>query len=172
MKNGETYALDMAGAQYGWHESVTPWQLYNTSRVRGIKDVLPFGGTRVFCKTRADNMGGQRKWIHTIKENFAESVDNAMAKWQRSNVSSSDLLRLPEHEFQKEQASLLNAVDDFLHRRKVCQEAHDIFNVSEGFKHGIYDREFTSSALGSVSPEGGATLSDGLIAGARKTPDG
>lgn len=148
--NGETYALDMAGAQYGWYEPVTPWQSYNTSRVREIKDVVPFGGTRVFCKTRADNTGGQHKWVHGIKEGFAKSVDEAVEWWQRRNIPSSDLLRLPEHEFQKRRGSLIDTVDEFLQLYKAIQESNGGFTVREGFKHGGYDRKFTSFALGTI----------------------
>ena len=154
LKNGESYAVDIAGAQYGWHEPVTPWQLYNASRVREIKDVPPFGGTRASYKTRVNNMSEQRKWIHSIKENFAERVDCALAWWQRGNILSIDLLRLPEHEFQKRQTSLLSCVDDFMQRYKTFQDSYGGFNVSGDFKHGGFDRDFTSSALGTVNPDG------------------
>ena len=135
MKNGERYALDTAGAQYGWHESVTPWQLYETSRVRAIRDVLPFGTTKIFSRTRADNMGKQHKWIHGIKEDFAEHVDGAVALWQRDDCSSVDLLCLAEDEFQKKQASLLVCVGVFLQQYKDFQEWRGGFNVNQGFKY-------------------------------------
>ncbi len=157
LKNGESYALDIAGAQYGWHEPVTPWQLYNTSRVREIKDVAPFGGTRTCYKTGANNMSEQRKWIHSIKEDFAEGVDLALAWWQRVNIMSTDLLRLPEHEFQKRQTSLLGCVDEFMQRYKAFQDSNGGFDITGGFNEG-FDRKFTSSALGTVSPDGVALL--------------
>ena len=172
LKNGESYAVDMAGAQYGWHEPVTPWQLYENSRVREIDQVVSFGGTRVFCKKRANDMGGQHKWAHAIKENFGEEVDEALAWWQRANILLSDLLRLPEHAFPKRKASLLACIDEVLQRYKAFQESRGMFDVGGGFKHGALDREFTSFALGSVSPEGLAFLRDRMTADSKITPRG
>ena len=148
MKNGESYALDMAGAQYGWHEPTTPWQLYNASRVRRIKEVVPFGGTTIFCKTRVKTLSEQQKWVHTINENFAYNVDEAVMWWQKRNISLVDLLHLPEQEFQRRRASLLDTVKELLQLSKTVQESKGAFTVSGGFKDEGFDRKFTSSALG------------------------
>ena len=172
LKNGESYAVDMAGAQYGWHEPVTPWQLYENSRVRKMYQVVSFGGTRVYCKERADSMGGEQKRAHAIKDNFGEKVDEALAWWQRANISSSDLLCLPEHAFPKRKASLLACIDEFLQRYKAFQESCGMFDIGGGSKHGGLDREITSFAPGSVSLEGLAFLTDRMTANSRITPRG
>lgn len=148
LKNGETYALDMAGAQYGWHEPVTPWQLYSASRVQGIKEVVPFGGTKIFCKKRAKTLSKQQQWNNAIKEHFAYFVDKVVTWWQKRNISLADLLHLPEQEFQRRRASLLDAVKEFLKLVKTFQVSNRAFTVSEGFQHEGFDRNFTSSALG------------------------
>lgn len=171
MKDGGTFALDMTGAQYGWSEPVTPWQLYSTSRVREIKEVTPFGGTRVSYK-RAHNDSKHREWIHGMMENFAEIVDHAVAQWVSGNLSSHELLRLPEHEFQKRRASLVDAIDGFMHRYKAFQESLGGFNVSGSFMHKVPDRKFTSSALGSVSPAALDLLKDGVRGSSLFTPRG
>ena len=103
-------------------------------------------------------MSEQRKWIHSIKEDFAEGVDLALAWWQRVNIMSTDLLRLPEHEFQKRQTSLLGCVDEFMQRYKAFQDSYGGFNVAGGFEHEGFDRDFTSSALGTVNPDRVALL--------------
>lgn len=173
MKNGEMYALDMAGAQYGWHEPVTPWQLYNTTRVRDIRNVVPFGGTRAFCKMRANKMNEQRQWQHNIKQNFAESVDDAVATWQKGNVALIDLLHLPEHEFQQRRSSLLDTVDEFMQRYKAFQESNGGFNVKAGFMHGYIDREITSSAFANYSVKDTLTFfKDGVIPNSGTTARG
>ncbi|KAE9380047.1 hypothetical protein N431DRAFT_315648, partial [Stipitochalara longipes BDJ] len=33
IKNGEVYALDLAGAQFGYYDPITPWEEYATTRV-------------------------------------------------------------------------------------------------------------------------------------------
>ena len=165
MKNGETYVLDMTGAQYGWYEAVTSWPVYNASRVRACREVLPFGGTRDFCKARAVKSGGQRQWMRGIKEKFAETVDGAVVRWQKDHISLTELLRLPEHDFQKNQASLVDAVEDFLQRHKNVQEARGIFNVAGDFKEGALDRPFTSATRCIESLESLASLNNDLTGG-------
>ena len=162
MKSGETYVLDMTGAQYGWSEAVTSWPLYNASRVRKCEEVLPFGGTRDFCKAKAIKSGGPRQWTRGIKEQFAGTVDGAVDRWQKDHMSLAELLRLPEHDFQKNQASLVDAIADLLQRHKNFQEAQGIFKVTGSFKQGDFDREFTSATPGSLSPESLASLNNGL----------
>ena len=46
LSNGEKYALDMTGAQFGYDESVVPWQLYSTSRVENVILTKTFGHER------------------------------------------------------------------------------------------------------------------------------
>ena len=165
MKNGETYVLDMTGAQYGWSEAVTSWPLYNASRVRKCEEALPFGGTRDFCKAQASKSGGQRQWTRRIKEQFAGTVDGAVDRWQKDHMSLTELLRLPEQGFQKNQASLLDAVQDLLQRHKNFQEAQGIFKVTGSFKEGAFDRAFTSATHGNLSPERLASLNHGPTEG-------
>lgn len=137
-KSEETYAVDMTGAQYGWRESVIPWQQYNNSRMRMIKEVGAFGNTRIYCKTRAKKMGERHEWIHSIRERFAQLVDGAIAGWQKNNISLSDLLRLPEHEFQERQASLLSFIDECLQQYKALQESIGGFTSGIEWKYGDF----------------------------------
>ena len=150
-RSGESYALDMAGAQYGCDEPILPWKLYTVLRVREIREVVPFGQTKVFCKIRANLMGEQCKWIQCIHENFAENVEGDITWWQRGKISTSKLLRLPEQEFKQRQASLLGVVDQFSKLCKALQESKGAFEVKGGFIHGAYDRTFSSAAPGIIS---------------------
>ena len=165
MKNGETYVLDMTGAQYGWHEAVASWPLYEASRVRSCREVQTFGGVRVFCKARAVKSGGQLQWIRGIKEQFGRTVDGAVDWWQKDHISLTELLRLPEHDFQKNQASLVDTVEDLLQRHKNMLEEKGSLNVAGGFKEGTLDRVFTSSARVIMSSEGLASLNNGTTGG-------
>ena len=44
LKHGDKYILDLTGAQYGWQEIVTPYDIYQQSKIRLIEEVLPFWG--------------------------------------------------------------------------------------------------------------------------------
>jgi hypothetical protein len=39
MNSGEKFALDLAGAQYGHHDPVLPWNEYEEERILHEKDV-------------------------------------------------------------------------------------------------------------------------------------
>lgn len=46
LKNGAQYALDMTGAQYGWSESIMPWDTYKATRIQSITKTSPFGNAK------------------------------------------------------------------------------------------------------------------------------
>lgn len=161
-KNGENYVLDMTGEQYGWHETVMPWQLYHASRVREIRDVLPFGGSTLYWKSKADSPG----WGIRIVEAFVLEMDYALVLWQKRNISLNDLLRLPEHEFQKKKASFLSSVDEMLQLSKAIRESRGEFEISGGIKHGA-ERAFENRPPGMAF----TLLRDGFF-GSGVTPSG
>ena len=111
LKSGDKYILDLTGAQYGWQEVVTPYDIYQQSKIRLIKQVLPFGGTRQFCKERAENTGGMAKWNHRADTAFETALNDLLKSWQQGNMSLSTLLRLPDDEFEKQQAELLEMLE-------------------------------------------------------------
>ena len=111
------------------HEAIVPGKLYSTSKIGEIQRVEPFGETKVFCKKKAKNIFERQEWIRSIKECFAQHVDGAVAWWQRGNISSSELLHLPEDEFQRKKASLLSCIDEFMQRYNSFQESRGGFRL-------------------------------------------
>ena len=150
MKTGEVYALDMTGAQYGWTECIVPWKTYVESRVREVKKVVPFGETKVSSNMDAKKKGGQYQWVHGIKVLFAQIVDGAVMLWQRGNILTTDLFRLPEQEFQKKQASLVDAVEELLQKEKSFQESQGSFESKAGFGDGFEKKFHSAAAFGGV----------------------
>lgn len=39
---GKLWAFDVAGAQFSWHRVVTPWQLYESTMIHSVINVMPF----------------------------------------------------------------------------------------------------------------------------------
>lgn len=111
LMNGEKYIVDLTGAQYGWQEVVTPLEMYQQSKIRLVKEILPFGGTRQFCKERAENTGGMAKWNHRADTAFETALNDLLKSWQQGNMSLSTLLRLPDDQFEKQQAGLLEILE-------------------------------------------------------------
>ena len=111
LKNGDKYILDLTGAQYGWQETVTPYNIYQQAKVRQIKKVLPFGYTRQSCQEEAENMAGKEKWHHDVDVGFEIELNDVIESWQQGNMSLSALLRLPDDQFEKQQAGLLETLE-------------------------------------------------------------
>ena len=135
MKDGQTYALDLAGAQYGWQETVMTWERYSAARVRKKISAVPFGETRVSFGIEATSTGGNFEWMHRVSQAFSKTVEEALVSWQTANISLVDLLRLPASpEFQEKQSSLLETVDESLHRYRTLQESQGGSEVRGGSK--------------------------------------
>ena len=143
--NGERYALDTTGAQYGWPETVTPWDLYCEVKVQSIKSIHPFGYTKEFCKARAEKIGGQRLWMEQILALFANSLEQTFALWQRDNGSLSVLINLLDPEIDLNQASLLGMIEDGLWRKEEYWASLGAFDLQGDIIIEGTDRPFTSS---------------------------
>ena len=130
MKNGEVYAVDFTGAQYGWRQMIMPWELYSSSRIEEVKKVSPFGYTKVLTRMRS-SMTEQAAWVHQINEGFACNVEGAILLWEMRNGPVRDILRLPEPEFDTKLNHLLGTIDGFVTMTKVEQESTGAFDVED-----------------------------------------
>ena len=52
LKNGEMYALDLTGAQFGHFDVISPWQTYVDCQIQHIEKVAPLG----YSRTVIDNV--------------------------------------------------------------------------------------------------------------------
>ena len=142
LKNGDKCILDLTGAQYGWQEIVTPYHIYQQSKIRLIKEILPFGGIRQFCKERAENTGGMAKWHHSVDTGFETVLNGILQLWQQRNMSLSTLLRLPDDQFRVQQAGLLEMLEaDLQNYRKFGTEG-GAFDLEGDIVIGEADRKF------------------------------
>lgn len=97
LKNGEKYALDIAGAQYGQFNTVTPWDLYVRLHVKNVLRRHDFGSTHarmtspLYCDGNTDIQ---------LKKNFnkllSESMNAKIKEWQNSGITLPTMLRFPE----------------------------------------------------------------------------
>ena len=129
MESKEKYAVDFAGAQYGWHESVMPWGLYQSSRVLEFTNIVPFGYTRGFYNNAVSGMDEHHQWIHQISENFVGYVEQAIMLWEIRHGLVADIFRLPEDEYRSKEVDFLTTIDEYVLRNKRDQESKGVFDV-------------------------------------------
>lgn len=120
LKNGEKYALDIAGAQYGQFSTVIPWDLYVRSYVKKVLRRHDFGSTHsrmtspLYCDGSTDIQ---------LKKNFnkllSESMDAKIEEWQCSGMMLLAMLRLPEQEHLQRRDDLFAFLDGELDKAKL-----------------------------------------------------
>ena len=130
--NGEQYAIDTTGAQYGWTEAILPWYFYSASRIRSAEKVMTFGQTVIDLREKCVKIGGQYEWIHEIREEFGEALDVLIAQIEADGIlpKISALVKLPEVEFMAQQKELLDTILYSLERAKALAEEQGRFKVS------------------------------------------
>ena len=57
LNNGEKYAMDITGQQFGWQQSIIPWVQYESSRIRSIVSISPFGESKTVNKRQHESAG-------------------------------------------------------------------------------------------------------------------
>lgn len=135
LSNGERYALDITGAQYGHMQAVTRWETYEAKWAEDVRP-QPFGSARRRMQKKYDE-GGYTIWeqftsdtrVPTAHFRNCLALDEAVKKWVTDhNTSIPKLLNAPGDHYEKESVGL---VTDVMH--EVVQAAAD---PDEGKKQG------------------------------------
>jgi hypothetical protein len=109
---GERYALDMTGAQFGWTDSIIPWDLFADTRILSVDGIEAFGYTKPYLEAKcSSSLGAARAYVHYIQKNFANVLNGLLYDWQRANMLLPALLGLPHEEFKQQQQALMESVE-------------------------------------------------------------
>ena len=103
LKSGEVFVLDIAGAQYGFHDYVIPLADYLTSRVVRIKKREGSGSARAQLMTRirrsADSPNPQ-SLVWALDCQYALAMENKLKEWEEIHDQKFDeMFGLPEHQY-------------------------------------------------------------------------
>lgn len=108
MSSGESYALDLAGAQYGWHgPAITPWPTFAKERIDTILETCELGETANGLVAELQGLGSDYVHHHWMTEFMRDCFNGGLAEWQRVNIPLSALLRASEDHFQAGTSLLL-----------------------------------------------------------------
>ncbi|KAK4692496.1 hypothetical protein P7C71_g4724, partial [Lecanoromycetidae sp. Uapishka_2] len=108
LKNGESYAIDVTGAQYGWYDAILPWDLYMESRVDRIESVHYL---RKIEDCEQEVIEKAEHFEKTQEELFAEVFVTTARMWEKENGAFEAMLKGKEKTFESKQAGLLNAIE-------------------------------------------------------------
>jgi hypothetical protein len=122
LKNGGgEYALDLAGAQYGYFDPVVPFSEYKSLRVQDIESFNEFGYTK---KRLLDLPNLKPTYLETSRmhASIRHAIKGGTMEFEDlEGMKESSLLKLPKEEFEQKRKALL------LHVKKSVENARDYF---------------------------------------------
>jgi hypothetical protein len=116
---GEQYALDLAGAQYGYYAPVIPWEEYVEARVENFIDrpgFQYFGGYKKWIRSNLPqeddwHFGALNKGLDQIHIVTSQALKKGTQKWEHiQKMSLQRLLRLPAADFEVKHKELIQFV--------------------------------------------------------------
>lgn len=120
LRNKEVYALDMTGAQYGWPvPAAMSWDTFMEERVEIIKENRKFGETAQALQVEeaaAATSDRDARRHYQVMDEMKQCFNILFKKWQYRQGNNfsllKDMLRLPEEEFKRKQASLFEFMNE------------------------------------------------------------
>ena len=94
LKNMEQYALDLTCAQYGWPESIMPWDAYEVSRIQSIVKTSEFGSGQKDFRAGPSQNGRLIHIQYGIMDEFGRAVDNAVNEYRAGPSQSGRLIHI------------------------------------------------------------------------------
>ena len=114
-ESGNSYALDITGAQYGRYENVMPWHLYLNSRIESFTGFGLFGEweSRLLADDFWDR-GSAHEALRELNKHRTLRLNSALVNWEKENMPLSAILKLSEDAFQRKQLELISFVQGCL----------------------------------------------------------
>ena len=112
--NGETYAIDLSGPQFGHYgEPVIPWTSYRAFCVREI--IKTSGLThKEGAMLHGRRVAGHQGTLWTIYAAFAKQLNYAVQEWEEANIQLKVLLMSSNKDFTKGQRELVDNIQKYL----------------------------------------------------------
>ena len=113
----EQYAIDLSGAQYGYHQECTEWNDFFESRVEEVKSKNALGSAKECLAIAA------AKWIPIYQARklttfFGKKLWHSVQLWTRKEISIDNMLALPDDEYEAKKESLLESVGRYMEHSK------------------------------------------------------
>ena len=110
LKNGERYAIDLTGAQYGHQENCVPWDESFATRVEQVVDVNAHGHAKEQIANEARTKNNPRNVLQDIGAYFANDLRLSIMMWEKDGEDMDMLLTLPDKEYEAKKRDLLRRV--------------------------------------------------------------
>ncbi len=89
LKNFESFAIDITGVQYGYHDSVIPWDIYRKSRIQEVREVRPLRRLADDQRQIDDDGFSESSGVYHFVALFLEAVKD----WEANNLPLQYILK-------------------------------------------------------------------------------
>lgn len=115
LKSGDVYAVDIAGAQYGYYEPVVPIAKYMDHRVIGNIVARHFGYTKDKYPQQAMTSGGLFAVLYKVNSLLSEVLTDSCGEWEKSRACKlPDMLKLGDKAFEPKEGLFFAAMERIL----------------------------------------------------------
>ena len=131
---GESYALDLTGAQYGYYDPVTPWSEYLTTRVSGLKSNKPphkLGKSKEWHLRQVREREKDIVWaVMHLNSVASQTIMDTLLAWEKEQqVTVQDMLRQPLQTYLSIQGDLVVSV---------AKTVEEFMSGARGWNKGLY----------------------------------
>lgn len=118
LNNGEQFALDISGAQFGYLMPLVPWNQYLNARVDSVTQTKHLGyhrrRSKFLVKPDEEGNGG----VKTCNEEVAEVINTGIEKWQKKGIRLKDMLRLQDSAFIPKRDEFLRFIEESIESKR------------------------------------------------------
>ncbi|KAI1308560.1 hypothetical protein F5Y03DRAFT_404868 [Xylaria venustula] len=133
LKSGEQIVVDIAGAQFGWRETVAEWGVWSSHRVAGKSLPQPFGNFHQYIQMMYPFFAPQHGQVSVPQElRLAQKMCVAIHNTMKENdvPSAGDLYKLNEAAFASCKLAMLSTAEEAIHR-----DLRELYETKVGFSY-------------------------------------
>ena len=145
LRNGEWHIVDLAGAQYGFHESAMPMSQYHRDRISTYYHVFQFGHLRASLLQQLKEGNARERELNQTEFRYTKCLYSAVQDWEEANMKLRDLVKLPEGGFGETGNDFVNFIVNTLQAFKDGEQAQ-----------GTRGNDFHESDLANAGLDGAA----------------
>ncbi|KAI0817799.1 hypothetical protein GGR55DRAFT_685317 [Xylaria sp. FL0064] len=109
LKSGEQMVVDICGAQFGWRETIAPWEVWTSYRSAGKTTVRPFGSTKKDMeKTFTAQFVRDSDYRRGL---LAQKMQRGIQSENRGGLSVAELYKLDDATFASCKLAILSAAE-------------------------------------------------------------
>ena len=113
LKGGKEYVVDFAGAQFGFHESIIPWDKFVSRRLQIVIETKPWGSVKAGCDSWMSVKDATMMAVLWNARVVGEEMDRLLDSWLKSQrLKFAAIVKLGDPDYNTKSKELLKVLSD------------------------------------------------------------